>query len=147
MTVNLDNGTDIYWSDTSNTTTATYEHPIDRWINATTIQDMFPSTDLYVLAPTGFLYSQMADRTIAGFNITYAAENTTLLPEETIANDLKGLGGTHIAAAMYTLDDTVTICVLYQTEGNDITESVRPYTPNSRSVGSWTRSPVLVPDE
>jgi hypothetical protein len=105
MMISKDHNIEIYWKDTTPNGTATHEHPINVWRNATDalLPDVYPSTSL---AYTTYLYAQMADRTIKAFNIAYAAENTTYVPEDTFvlsgkAGAINGVGGTHLYASAY----------------------------------------------
>jgi len=77
----------------------------------------------------------MADRSIKGYNVTYQAENTTFLEDETFAitnpaGPVLGLGGTHLTVTAFaekqgeeTLWDS--LYVFYQTKGDDITAFTR----------------------
>lgn len=96
------------------------------------------------LGYTNFLYAQMEDLTISGFNITWAAENTTLLAEDTFTiNGDKGLPGTHLSVT--TLPNSSggdSLLCFYQTVGDDVTEFVRDL-----DAGQWTSSAVPIPPQ
>jgi hypothetical protein len=138
MLANKNNDVEFWWKDT-NTTTASAESAI-RGIN--------PITSLGF---TTYFYAQMADRSIKGYNITYQAENTTFLKDETFtitdpAGPALGLAGTHLTVTAYaekagnrTLWDS--LYVFYQTKGDDITAFTR-----SLNGGEWTRGTLNIPD-
>jgi hypothetical protein len=93
----------------------------------------------------------MADGSVKGYNITYQAENTTFLEDETFtitdpAGPALGLAGTHLTVTAYTekagnrtLWDS--LYVFYQTKGDDITAFTR-----SLNGGEWTRGTLNIPD-
>jgi len=148
MMVSKDNYAEFYWKDTTSSYTPTREHPIGQWRNATgvTIPQVYPSTSLGWLT---YFYVQMADRSIRGYNITFAAENTTIVDEDTFfvsgpSGPIKGIGGTHLLT--FTLrnsseDRYEGLFVLYQTEGDDITVFTR-----SLAGGEFSNSKLPIPD-
>jgi len=131
---NKDNAVEFWWKDTDETVPSTASHPINSWQNATmgAIQGAYPITSL---GYTTYFYAQMADRSIRGYNVTYQAENTTFLANETFAitnpaGPVLGLGGTHLTVTSYEEkrgEETVwdSLYVFYQTEGDDITAFTR----------------------
>lgn len=134
MLNNKNNDVEFWWKDTNETATSTPTHPINSWTNASmgSIKDVYPITSL---GYTTYFYAQMADRSIKGYNVTYQAENTTFLEDETftvtdIASSVVGLGGTHLTVTAFaekrgeeTLWDS--LYVFFQTEGDDITAFTR----------------------
>ncbi|KAL8709878.1 MAG: hypothetical protein Q9220_005494 [cf. Caloplaca sp. 1 TL-2023] len=93
---------------------------------------------------TNFLYVQNPDSSVSGFNITWAAEDTSVNGNEnfTISGD-RGLPGTHLSVTA--LPDTSggnSLLAFYQTNGTDITEFVRDL-----DAGQWTSSRVPIPDQ
>ena len=95
MMVNTKNEVEILWRDTFAHTNAT--HPLNAWITATQsgIGNVYPTTSL---GYTTFFYAQMADKSISGYNIFFAAENTTILESGTFSvtnadDEVKPLGG------------------------------------------------------
>lgn len=92
----------------------------------------------------------MKDKTVKGFNITYAAENTTVVDSFAVtdpAGPVPGLGGTHLTVTAYEEKDGDTVkwgslYVFYQTEGDDITAFTRPI-----KGGQWTKASLNIPDE
>lgn len=151
MMVNQNNDTEFWWKDTNTTTTSEEDHPINSWVNSTKglIPKVYPATSL---GYTTYFYAQMADRSLKGYNITYQAENTTVVPEDTFtitdpAGPVLGLGGTHLSATAYaekdgneTLWDS--LYVFYQTEGDDLTAFTRPI-----AGGEWTKGTIQLPED
>ena len=98
---------------------------------------------------TNFLYVQNPDLTISGFNISFAAENTSL-PAGSISagsnnkfviNGAQGLPGTHLTVtAVPDPSGGNSLLAFYQTNGTDITEFVRDL-----DAGQWTSSSVPIP--
>jgi hypothetical protein len=150
MMANRANDVEFWWKDTNNKSISTESHPINSWKNSTNgaIRGVHPITSLGF---TTYFYAQMADRSIKGYNVTYAAENTTFLQDETFtvtdpAAPTLGLGGTHITVTSYTEKDGNTtkwdsLYVFYQTEGSDITAFTRPI-----AGGQWTKGILTIPD-
>ena len=113
------------------------------------IKDVYPITSL---GYTTYFYAQMADRSIKGFNITYNAENTTYIEDETftvtdISNSVVGLGGTHLTVTAFaekrgeeTLWDS--LYVFFQTAGDDITAFTR-----GLNGGEWTKGSLSIMNE
>jgi hypothetical protein len=151
MMVNKDNYTEFWWKDTNKTLTSEDTHPINSWQNSTmgAIGPVYPSSSLGF---TTYFYAQMADRTIKGFNVSYQAENTTIVPQDTFtltdpAGPVKGLGGTHLTVTAYAeMEDKKvlwdSLYVFYQTEGDDIAAFTRPI-----AGGEWSRGNLVIPLE
>jgi hypothetical protein len=105
------------------------------------IPNVNPSTSL---GYTNYFYLQLDDNTINGYNISWAAENTTILPDsQFVVADTAGISGTHLSVTA--LPDTGggnSILVFFQTIGNDITEYTRDWL-----AGQWTSLNIDIPDE
>ena len=93
---------------------------------------------------TNYLYVQNPDLTIGGFNVTFAAENTTIPTDAAdtfVINGAKGLPGTHLSVtALPDSSGGNSLLAFYQTNGTDITEFVRDL-----DAGQWTSSSVPIP--
>lgn len=147
MMINKANDTEIWWKDTDANITSTEQHPVQSWQNATkgVIPDVHPATSL---GYTTFLIAQMADRSVRGFNVTMAAENTTIVAEDTFtisnpAGPVKGLPGTHLTNTAYKFPEGAdSLYVFYQTVGDDITAFTRPMLD-----GEWSMGQLVIPDE
>lgn len=98
---------------------------------------------------TNFLYVQNPDLTISGFNVSFAAENTSLPAgpisagqNKFVINGAKGLPGTHLTVtAVPDSSGGNSLLAFYQTNGSDITEFVRDL-----DAGQWTSSSVPIPN-
>lgn len=150
MLSNKDNVVEFWWKDTNSSVQSTEAHPINSWVNATeaSIAGVHPSTSLGF---TTYFYAQLADRTIKGFNVTYASENTTLAETEAFsiadpAGPVKALGGTHLTVTSYQeqkgADTWDSLYVFFQREGDDIAAFTRPALG-----GQWTGAALNIPDE
>jgi len=154
MMVNQNNATEIYWKDGNDTLKSTDTHRINEWTNSSAaIPNVYPATSL---GYTNYLYMQMADRSIKGFNVHYEAEGTYIPGDDqfTIAPlgvADKALGGTHLTATAIAVKDpksngTVTLWdslyVFVQTVGDDITAYGRPI-----KGGEWSKAQLSIPDE
>ena len=94
---------------------------------------------------TNYLYVQDPSLSISGYNVTWAAENTSVAfndPEQSFAiNGDKGLPGTHLSVtALPNKSGGDSLLAFYQTNGSDITEFVRDL-----EIGQWTSSSVPIP--
>lgn len=94
---------------------------------------------------TNFLYIQNPDLTISGFNVSFAAENTSIpsgSEYQFVINGAKGLPGTHLSVtAVPDQSGGNSLMAFYQTNGSDITEFVRDL-----DQGQWTSSSVPIPN-
>ena len=73
----LYNNLSIFWKD-SNETDESPNHPINTWVNTSiTIPNLNPSSSM---AYTNYITFQATDNTIQGYNISWAAENTSIAP-------------------------------------------------------------------
>lgn len=104
------------------------------------IPGVFQNTSL---GYTNYLYAQMADLSVNGFNISWDAENTTLLADDTFTiNGDPGLPGTHLTVTtLPTSSGGNSLLCFYQVEGDDVTEFVRDL-----DAGQWTMSSIDIPD-
>ena len=162
MFVDLKNTVNFYWKDTNSNMTATDDHPINEWTNckltfilthttpatlthnpftaSISIPNVNPATSL---GYTNYFYAQMASNEIMGYNISWNAENTSIVSRDTftIGGD-PGLPGTHLSVtALPNQSGGDDINVFYQTVGDDVTE----YTRNLE-VGQWSKVNILIPD-
>ncbi|KAF2866655.1 hypothetical protein BDV95DRAFT_631492 [Massariosphaeria phaeospora] len=150
MINNRYNGTEIWWKDTNWTSTDSSDaHVINTWVNATdaAITGLHPATSL---GYTTYLFGQMADNTVSGFNVTFSAENSTVPREDeftisTSSGPAKGLGGTHLTNTAFKLNVTGwkdNMFVFYQTEGDDITVFTR-----SERGSEWMNESIPIPHD
>jgi hypothetical protein len=151
MMNNKQNDVEFWWKDTNKTLASTDAHPINSWQNASmgTIQNVWPTTSL---GYTTYFYAQMADKSIKGYNVTYQAENTTFLEDQTFSvtdpgGSVEALGGSHLTVTSYTLykgEEVVwdSLYVFFQTEGDDITAFTR-----GLNGGEWTKGSLPIPDD
>ncbi|KAF2852411.1 hypothetical protein T440DRAFT_497919 [Plenodomus tracheiphilus IPT5] len=152
MLVNEQNDVEFWWKDTNTTRAATQSHPINTWTNASSaaIKGVYPATSLGF---TTYFYAQMADKSIKGYNITYASEHTKFVEDETFtitdpAGPVQGLGGTHLSVTAFAERDAKrrviwdSLYVFYQSEGDDITAFTRPL-----AGGEWTKGKLAIPQE
>ncbi|KAJ4309426.1 hypothetical protein N0V94_008933 [Neodidymelliopsis sp. IMI 364377] len=154
MMVNKDEDVEFWWKD-SNTNSSTMvqdeDHPYNAWLNASNaaIPNVWPSTSLGF---TTYFYAQSDDRSIRGYDIQYAAENTTYPGREnftiqTPAAPLYALGGTHMSVTSVDEKDDNgevlydSLYVFFQTQGDDITAATR-----RKGGGEWTIAPLLLPN-
>jgi hypothetical protein len=103
------------------------------------ITDLHPSSSL---GYTNFLYCQLADESINGYNISFDAENTAFVPGDQFQiQGLPGVPGTHLSVTSFS--DTSggeSILAFYQTHGDDITGYSR-----DKYGGPWTGAQVTIP--
>lgn len=152
MMVDNNNATEIWWKDGNSTDTSSDAHPVNAWTNSSAaIPNVNPLTSL---GYTNYLYMQMADHTIKGFNVQYDAENTSINDDQFTIAPLgvpeHAIGGTHLTAtavAVTSADGNSTktlwdsLYVFVQTEGNDITAYARPI-----KGGEWSKAQLTLPD-
>jgi hypothetical protein len=103
------------------------------------ISDLHPSSSL---GYTNYLYAQLADETIHGYNISFDAENTAFVPGDNFQIDgLPGVPGTHLSVtSLSNPSGGASILAFYQTHGDDITGYSR-----DKYAGQWTGSMVTIP--
>ncbi|KAF1346509.1 hypothetical protein BDV97DRAFT_378281 [Delphinella strobiligena] len=144
MLVDAQNTLEFWWKDTNTSLATTPTHPINTWVNTSiAIAGMHPSTSL---GYTNFLYAQLnASNRICGFNVSWAAEDTSFAaPGFAVAGDsvLPGLGGTHLSVStLPTASGGDEVVVFYQVGGADITEFLRDL-----DGGVWSATSLSLPD-
>ena len=81
---------------------------------------------------------------IHGYNISWAAENTTTVDgSEFVVQGDPGISGTHLSvSAIPNSGGGNSIIVFYQTEGNDITEYTRDLI-----AGQWSSLDIPIPNQ
>jgi hypothetical protein len=152
MMVNEKNTTEIWWKDGNSTGKSTEAHPLNVWSKAgLEIPDVDATTSL---GYTNYLYMQMADQTIKGFNVQFDAQNTWLNEDQfTIAplgTPEKALSGTHLTATAISVPsdknssiiDWSSLYVFVQTVGDDITAYARPL-----KGGEWAKGIVELSED
>lgn len=147
MMVNKYNTVEVWWRDTNKTSNATDTHPVNSWMNASgaAIPGVYPSTSL---GYTDFLITQMADGSVMGHNITWAAENSSISGAQnfTIRDQQsirKGLNGTHLTnTAVPTPSEGRDLNIFYQTNGSDIVVFSRDIYK-----GVFVPTPLVIPDQ
>jgi hypothetical protein len=104
------------------------------------IAGLHPSSSL---GYTNYLYAQLADETVHGYNISFNAESTAFVPGDTFQiQGLSGIPGTHLTVtSLSNPSGGASILAFYQTEGNDITGYSR-----DKDGGQWTGAVVTIPD-
>lgn len=139
--VNLQSAVEIWWKDTNSSLTGNTSHPINVYTNTSvTIPNVNFNTSL---GYTNILYAQNPQNpnspltntnsgpapawSISGYNISWAAENTSVVMEDTftITGGI-GLPSTHLSVT--TLPDRSggdSLLAFFQTEGDDITAFTR----------------------
>lgn len=149
MMVNSQDEVEILWRDTG--TGSNVSHPLNAWVNATQggIGNVYPTTSL---GYTTYFYAQMADRTIQAYNMSWAAENTTMLDGETFSlthdgEPVKAQGGSRLTVSAYSdynEGETTwdSLFVFYQADGDDVTILTRPF-----AGGDWSREMLEIPPE
>lgn len=139
MFVNTANTAEIWWKDTDTNKTSTPAHPINTWTNTSlAIPNLQPSTSL---GYTNAFYAQGSDDWIRGYNISWAAENTSIANSFKVDSD-KGIPGTHFSVtALPDQSGGDSLCVFYQTEGEDVTFATRDFVQ-----GAWTAAVLQMPE-
>ncbi|KAK3064593.1 hypothetical protein LTR53_018440, partial [Teratosphaeriaceae sp. CCFEE 6253] len=126
MFVDLKNTVNFYWKDTNTTLSGSSKHPINQWMNTSiAINNVNPSTSL---GYTNAFYAQMADdNTMNGYNVSWAAENTTIITADTFTVEGEpGLPGTHLSVtALPNTSGGNDLLVFFQVNGSDISEFTR----------------------
>lgn len=142
MFVNLQDEVNILWKDLNTTLVGNSSHPINEWTKSNISIPVFQNTSM---GYTNYLYAQNPDLSISGFNVSFAAENTSIPtdPADTfVINGARGLPGTHLSVtALPDSSGGNSLLAFYQTNGSDVTEFVRDL-----DAGQWTSSSVPIPD-
>jgi len=141
MMVNNENTAEVWWRDTNTNLTNTTAHPINVWVNTTNVavNNVYPTTSL---GYTNNLYAQnAADLYFYGYNITWAAENSTIdAPFRVDSSDVP-LAGSHLSVSdLPNPSGGHNLVVFFQQNGTDISE----YTRDSVA-GAWSSIPVSIP--
>jgi hypothetical protein len=148
MMESLHQTVEFWWKDTNSSVISTDAHPVQSWQNCSgaAIPNVHPSTSL---GYTTFFYAQEADtHHIRGYNISYNAENTTIIHGDDLAvggtsGPVPGLPGTHMTvSAVPNQSGGAELYVFYQTVGNDVTLFKR-----DMKGGGWTQGPLPIPDK
>ncbi|KAL9137008.1 MAG: hypothetical protein Q9175_001792 [Cornicularia normoerica] len=139
--INLQNEVNILWKELNTTLVGNSTHPINQWTNS---KISIPVAQNSSMGYTNYLYVQNPDLSISGFNVSFAAENTSI-PKDAhstfVINGAKGLSGTHLSVtALPDSSGGNSLLAFYQTNGTDITEFVRDL-----DAGQWTSSSVPIP--
>ncbi|KAL2038406.1 hypothetical protein N7G274_008745 [Stereocaulon virgatum] len=137
--VNPQNEVNILWKDLNTTIPGNSSHPINVWTKTKIAIPVFQNTSM---GYTNYLYAQNSDLSISGYNISWAAENTSIPTSQTFTiNGAKGLPGTHLSVtALPNSSGGNSLLAFYQVNGTDITEFVRDL-----DVGQWTSTSVPIP--
>ena len=143
MFVNAANTVEIWWRDTAANTTSTASHPINEWTNTSiAIPNAHPASSLGF---TNYFYLQDgATGMIMGYNISFAAENTSFVGEPFTVDDVVGIGGTHLSvSALPDAGGGNTLTVFFQAEGEG--DAIVEYTRDWIR-GQWTSSEIPIED-
>jgi hypothetical protein len=136
MIVGLDNNINIQWKDMSNSVQRTSSHPVGVWTNSSvSIPGVFSKTSL---GYTDYFFAQMANGSLAGFNISFNAENTRLVDQFTIPQ--KALAGSHFSVNAPSSGHGV--IVFDQVNGSDIVQNIR-----DSSSAQWSYVMLSIPDQ
>lgn len=140
MAVNLDDTMVMQWKDLNTSAPSSPNHPLNVWVNSSvTIPNVIANTSL---GYTNFFYTQMADGSIGGYNISFAAENSTILSSENFDIPQKPLPGTHFSVtAIPDSSGGNSLLVFDQINGSDITENTRDL-----SSGQWAYASLPIPN-
>lgn len=140
MTVNLNNEINLRWKDLNISEPATSSHPTGEWVNSSVvIPHVMANTSL---GYTNYFYTQLDDRSIGGYNISFDAEDSKILDEYTFTIPRKPLAGTHFSVtAIKTPSGGDSLLVFNQKNGTDITVDTRDL-----SAGQWTYNALEIPD-
>ncbi|KAL2053207.1 hypothetical protein ABVK25_006532 [Lepraria finkii] len=138
--VNLQSEVNILWKDLNTTVSGNDTHPINVWTQSDVTIPVFQNSSM---GYTNYLYTQNPDLSISGFNVSWAAENTSIPSSDTFTiNGAKGLAGTHLSVtALPDSSGGNSLLAFYQTNGTDIMEFVRDL-----EVGQWTSTSVPIPN-
>lgn len=141
MFVNEANTVEVWWKDTNTTQRNSTAHPLNEWTNTSiAINNAHPATSLGF---TNYFYWQDgATNMIQGYNISFAAENTSFVGDMFTVDDTPGIPGTHLSvSALPDAGGGNTLTVFFQTEGSDITEFTRDWI-----AGQWTFTDIPIED-
>ena len=142
MMVNLMNTVEVWWKDTNTTLPTNKSHPINEWTKSpVSIPGVHPSTSI---GYTNYLYAQMnATNEIVGYNITWAAEKSSLQDHFGFVRN-PGIPGTHLSVtALHEDSGGDSLLVFYQVAGDDITQFNRDLVGGQLT----TAGPLDIPDD
>jgi hypothetical protein len=141
MTVDLDNSVNLMWKELDGYVTPTSQHPINKWVNSTvSIPNVMPNTSL---GYTNYFYAQLNDGSIGGYNISFNAEDSTIVTSDSFVIPEKALAGSHFSVtAIPTPSGGQSLLVLDQENGTDITENTRDL-----SGGQWSYVSLPIPQD
>lgn len=138
--VDYSNAVNIYWKDLNTTLNGTDKHPINVWTNTSvSIPDAYQNTSLGF---TNYLYHQSKQGIMTGHNVSWAAENTTIVEADTftVPGD-KALPGTHFSVtAIPTNSGGNSLLVFNQVNGSDVVEWTRDL-----NAGQWFSNALPLP--
>ena len=99
------------------------------------INDLHPSSSL---GYTNYLYAQLADETIHGYNISFDAENTAFVPGDNFQiQGLPGLAGTHLTVtSLSNPSGGASILAFYQTTEMTL-QGTREISMPGNGLGLW----------
>jgi len=140
MMVNLDDTVQMLWKDLNSSVPSSPSHPTNVWVNSSvTIPGVMPNTSL---GYTNYFYAQMNDGSIGGYNISFAAENSSIQTSQNFDIPQTPLPGTHFSVtAIPNASGGDSLVVLDQVNGSDITETTRDL-----SSGQWSYASLPIPD-
>lgn len=138
----LSDTVNIWWKDLDATGQSNSSHPINTWTNSSiAIPNSFQNTSL---GYTDYLYSQDSQLNLVGYNVSFAAENTSFVSgDDFIIQADVGLAGTHMSVTAVPDDSGgQTVLVFNQVNGSDVTEFIRDLVE-----GQWTSYSLPIPLE
>jgi hypothetical protein len=139
MLINLDNSVNVLWKDLNSSVPSTSTHPVHKWVNTSVIiPNVMPNTSL---GYTNYFYTQLNDGSIGGYNISFDAENTHILNDDSFIIPQKPLAGSHFSVtSIPTTSGGNSLLVFNQENGTDIVENTRDL-----SGGQWSYAMLPVP--
>ncbi|KAF2765136.1 hypothetical protein EJ03DRAFT_280674 [Teratosphaeria nubilosa] len=142
MFVNTQDTVEFWWKDTDTNRTSTKEHPINAWTNSSiSIPNVNPATSM---GYTIFFYAQAADTNlIKGYNVSWNAENTSLVGSLFDVADTPDLSGTRFGmSALPTLSNGSDLLVFFQENGSDVSQYTRDLVG-----GIWSHAALPIPGD
>ncbi|KAJ9615153.1 hypothetical protein H2200_001227 [Cladophialophora chaetospira] len=141
MALDLQSQINVYWKDTNTDLTNTSSHPINVWTNASVA---IPNVDdAATIGYTQYLYSQdKNDQLISAYNLSLAAENTSLIPGSRFTvQGIAGLPNTGLAVtARPNPAGGNDILAFYQTDGSHL-----GYFERDADGVSWNSANLVIP--
>lgn len=142
MASDLSSTVNILWKDLSENRTGSSSHPVGEWTNSSVaIPNSFQNTSL---GYTEFLYAQDAEYNIVGYNVSWDAESTAFITEDSLVIDGDaGIPGTRLTVTATPNDSGgQDLLVFNQNNGSSITEYVRDL-----NLGQWTSKQLPIPQD